>query len=273
MRNIGLVLVQSAPRVAYEPLISGIEHGLEEMFVKSGMSLVTRVVRDRAAELEVYRYWHATTAVDAVVLVRLRQREERIDFLKHLGIPFVAVADTLEVGDFSAVTIDSGSMMREAVSYLSSHGHADIAYVKAPEETVLSDTRTKMFINEARRIGIRGRVVSAELTEAGSHQVTTRLISDDEPRPSAIIYDDDVTAVAGLEAIKSLGLRVPDDVAVLAWNDSVQCQSATPPVTALSDQAHMIGVLAATSLMQALESGERTVLEVPDSFVVQRMSA
>jgi LacI family transcriptional regulator, repressor for deo operon, udp, cdd, tsx, nupC, and nupG len=273
MRNVGLVLVQSAPRVAYEPLISGIGHGLEEMFVKSGMCLVTRVVRDRSAELDVYRYWHASGAVDAVILVRLRQDDERITFLKQLKIPFAAIADTLEVGDFSAVTIDSASMMREAVAYLTSRGHADIAYVKAPEDTVLSDVRTRMFLQEARSSGFRGRVVSTELTEDGSHEVTTRLMSEGDNRPTAVIYDDDVTAVAGLETIQSLGLAVPEGVAVMAWNDSVRCQSATPPVTAMSDQAHRIGILAATCLIQAVESDARTIVGAPDSFIVQRVSA
>jgi DNA-binding LacI/PurR family transcriptional regulator len=273
MRNIGLVLVQRGPRVAYEPLISGVEHGLEETFVRSDMCLVTRVVHDRSAELDVYRHWYASGAVDAVVLVRLRRDDERVTFLKQLKIPFAAIADAGEVGDFSAVTIDSASMMRAAVAYLTSRGHRDIAYVKAPEDTVLSDVRGRTFLDEATGSGLRGRVVSTELSEDGTDEVTALLMTAGADRPTAVIYDDDVTAVAGLETIGSLGLSVPGDVAVMALNDSVRCQSATPSVTAMSDEAHQIGILAARCLTQSVESRSLNVVGAPDSFIVQRASA
>lgn len=273
MKNIGLVLVQPGPRVAYEPLISGIEHGLEEMFVKSGMCLVTRVVHDRAAELEVYRYWHSTEAVDAVILVRLRADDERVRLLTRLKVPFAVIADAGQENGYSAVTIDSVSMMRTVVSYLASRGRSDIVYVKAPVETVLSEVRAKTFLRETAATGVRGRVVDAELTEDRAHQVTRELMSDPAGRPSAMVFDDDVTAVAGLETIRSFGLIVPEDVAVLAWNDSVRCQSATPSITAMSDRAHQIGLLAAGCLIRAAQSGKRIVVNAPDSFVVQRASA
>jgi DNA-binding LacI/PurR family transcriptional regulator len=271
--NIGLVLLQAAPRVSYQPLISGIGHGLEEGLVRSGMTLVTRVVHDRAAELDVYRHWHSSGSVDAVVLVRLRHDDERIRFLQQLGIPFAAIADTDEVGDFSAVTIDSAAMMREAVEYLTSRGHSDIAYVKAPEDTVLADVRTRIFLQESRSAGFRGRVVSTELTEEDAHEATVRLMTEEDTPPTAVIYDDDVTAVEGLKTIQGLAFAVPETVAVFAWNDSVRCQSATPPVTALSDEAHGIGLLAAQCLIDSVTSGERTVLSATNSFIVQRMSA
>jgi DNA-binding LacI/PurR family transcriptional regulator len=273
MKNIGLVLVQPGPRVSHEPLISGIEHGLEETLVKSGMCLVTRVVHEQSAELDVYRYWHASNAVDAVVLIRLRQDDERITFLKQLKIPFAAVVDALEIEDFSAVTVDSSSMMKAAVAYLVARDHRDIAYVKAPAGAVLSDIRARTFCDETERAGIQGRVVSAELTEDGAREATAQLMSQPDGRPTAVIYDDDVTAVAGLETIRSLGLSVPGEVAIMAWNDSVRCQSATPPLTAMSDEANRIGVLAATCLIDAVESGDNVLIAAPNSFIVQRASA
>jgi LacI family transcriptional regulator, repressor for deo operon, udp, cdd, tsx, nupC, and nupG len=273
MKNIGLVLVQPGPRVAHEPLISGISHGLEETFVRAGMRLVTRVVRERSAELDVYRYWHASGAVDAVVLVRVRHDDDRVRFLGQLKIPFAAIVDEVEVGDFSAVTVDSASMMRSALGYLTSRGYSNVVYVKAPEDTVLSDIRARRFVAEAETSHFRGRVVSAELTADGASAATRELMADADDRPDAIIFDDDVTAVAGLETIQSLGIAVPSEVAVIAWNDSVLCQSATPSITALSDQAHQIGTLAATCLIDSVATGAVTIVSASDSFIVQRASA
>ena len=273
MKNVGLVLVQPGPRAVHEPLMSGISHGLEETFARAGMRLVTRVARDRSAELDVYRYWHASGAVDAVILVRVQHEDDRVTFLKQLKIPFAAVVDTGEVGDFSAVTVDSASMMRSALAYLAARGYSNVVYVKAPEDTVLSDIRARMFVEETNASSLRGRVVTAELTADGAGDATRYVVAEGDDRPDAIIFDDDVTAVAGLSTIQSLGLAVPVDVAVMAWNDSVRCQSATPSITALSDQAHQIGTLAATCLIDSVASGAITILSAADSFIVQRASA
>ncbi len=273
MKNIGLVVVQPGPRALHEPLMSGISHGLEETFARAGMRLVTRVVRDAAAELDVYRYWHASGAVDAVILVRVRHEDERVTFLGQLKVPFAAIVDTDEVGDFSAVTVDSASMMQSVLAYLESRGYSNAAYVKAPEETVLSDIRARMFLVEPSGSTLSRHVLNAELTAEGASEATRQLLADDAERPDAIIFDDDVTAVAGLATIQSLGLRVPADVAVIAWNDSVLCQSATPSITALSDQAHQIGTLAARCLMDSVTTGSPTIIRAADSFIVQRASA
>lgn len=271
MKNIGLVLVQPGPRVAHEPLISGISHGLEETFVRAGMRLVTRVVREASAELDVYRYWHASGAVDAIVLVRVRHDDERVRFLQQLKIPFAAIVDVSEVGDFSAVTIDSASMMRSALRYLASTGRTHVAYVKS-DDAVLSDIRAQTFLDETAALQIQGEVVMAELTADGATEVSRQLMRG-EGSPNAIIFDDDVTAAAGLDTIQALGVAVPEGVAVIAWNDSVRCQSAVPSITALSDEAHHIGALAATCLIDSAASDSVTVVAAPDSFIVQRASA
>jgi DNA-binding LacI/PurR family transcriptional regulator len=273
MKNIGLVLVQPGPRAVHEPLMSGISHGLEETFARAGMRLVTRVVRDSSAELDVYRYWHASGAVDAVVLVRVRHEDDRVVFLRQLKIPFAAVVDAAEVGNFSAVTVNSASMMQSTLSYLASRGYSKVVYVKAPEDTVLSDIRARMFLAETVGSPLQGQVLSAELTAEGASEATRLLVTEPAERPDAIIFDDDVTAVAGLSTILSLGLAVPGDVAVIAWNDSVLCQSATPSITALSDQAHQIGTLAANCLIDSVAKGAITIVSAADSFIVQRASA
>lgn len=273
MKNIGLVLVQSNLPVVHEPLMSGISHGLEETFVRSGMSLVTRVVHSRPEEFDVYRHWCESSAVEAVVLVRVAHADDRIDFLRDLGMPFVAIVDVSEVGDFSAVTIDSATMMRSVLAYLTSHGHTDIVYVRSDEDTVVSDIRARTFLEEAAASHHRGRVFTAPLTADGASTAARSVIAEGGETRKAIILDDDVTAAAALETIKTAGVAVPDRIAVLAWNDSVRCQSASPSITALSDEAHHIGALAAACLITSVASGVVTIVAAADSFIVQRASA
>ena len=271
MKDIGLVLVQPTPPVAHEPLISGVEHGLEETLIRAGMRLVTRVVRDAAAELDVYRYWHKTKAVDAVVLVRFGPGDKRVAFLDKLGVPFAAIADESQLGEFSAVAIDYAGMMRTLVAHLTGRGHTRIVFVSGSDELELSSVRARAFLAEAARGGFAGTVVSTELTAEASRAATRDILAADE-RPTAIIYDDDITAAAGLLAIQELGLTVPGDVAVVAWNDSVRCQSAKPSITAMSNEAHTVGILVGECLLTTVEKSSVTVLHAPHSFIVERAS-
>ncbi len=269
MKDIGLVLVQPTPQVAHEPLISGVEHGLEEILIKSDMRLVTRVVRDSAAELAVYRSWNTSKAVDAVVLVRLTRGDRRIAFLEKLGVPFAAIADESQLGDFSAVAIDYAGMMHALVAHLTDRGHTKIVFVSGAEE--LSSIRAAAFLAEARAGGFDGHVRKPDPAAGGSDAVTREILADDDP-PTAIVYDDDLSAAAGLVTIQALGLSVPGDVAVVAWNDSVRCQSAKPSITAMSNEAHTVGMLVGQSLLETVATGEATLLHAPNSFIVERES-
>jgi DNA-binding LacI/PurR family transcriptional regulator len=273
MKDIGLVLVQHTPLAAHEPLISGVEHGLEEILVRSDMRLVTRVVRDLDSELDVYRYWHATNAVEAVVLVRLTRQDRRVTFLNQLKVPFVAIADQSQIGDFSAVTIDNTGMMRSVVDYLTARGKVKIAYVSGPEDVELSSIRVQAFLAESTDGRFEASVIRAEQSNDGGASATREALSNERGRPTAIIYDDDVAAATGVETITALGLAIPEDVAIVAWNDSVRCQGAIPPITAMSNEAHRIGVLTARALIETMGSGARVVQAADPSFIVDRASA
>lgn len=266
MTDIGLVLVQSAPRVAHDPLISGIGHGLEEILIRSDRRVVTRVVRDSAAEADVYRAWSEHGAVDGVVLVRLRSDDLRPALLADLGLPFSAIVDEDPIGGFPAVVLDTRSTMRAAIEHLVSRGHVDIAFAFGLEG---SATRSIQFLEETRGQGLRGRLVPGDPTpEGGARSVSDTLALD--PVPTAIVFDDDVTAVAGLEELRARGVAVPDSMAVVSLTDSVLCQSSAPPITAPSSEAHAVGLLAGRSLIEFLDTGDVLQLRAPSTFIVER---
>lgn len=268
MKDIGLVLVQSARRVAHDPLISGLGHGLEEILVKSDRRLVTRVVPDAKAEAKVYRSWKSSGAVDAIVLLGVAAKDPRPALLDSLELPFSAVVDEAVAGAFSAVVVAGAATMRTILDHLVGRGYDDIVYVSGEDA---AGTRTTTFVDVTTERGLRGRVVSSPLTREGATAATTAILAL-EPRPTAIIFDDDVTAVTGLQVLQGRGVSVPDDVAVVAWNDSVLCQASTPPLTAVGNETHAIGQLVGRALIELEATGERTHLRSPAPFIVERSS-
>ncbi|MCT9138217.1 substrate-binding domain-containing protein, partial [Streptomyces violarus] len=73
--------------------------------------------------------------------------------------------------------------------------------------------------------------------------------------PTAIVYDNDIMAVAGLSVAAEMGLRVPDDVSLLAWDDSQLCRLTHPTLSAMSHDVHGFGAEVARTLFSVITEG------------------
>src|SRR5690606_14605312 len=80
----------------------------------------------------------------------------------------------------------------------------------------------------------------------------TRELLTSPTRPTALIYDNDVMAIAGLAVAQEMGLAVPGDLSIVAWDDSPLCQLVHPPLTALSRDIPAYGAHAARRLLDVI---------------------
>jgi LacI family repressor for deo operon, udp, cdd, tsx, nupC, and nupG len=107
---------------------------------------------------------------------------------------------------------------------------------------------------------------------ASGHAATVELLQAGL-RPTAIVYDNDLMALSGLQAARGLGVDVPGELSVVAWDDSALCQLAVPALSAMSHDVERIGELAATAVLGTFEpAGSATVLEAPRARIVARSS-
>jgi DNA-binding LacI/PurR family transcriptional regulator len=268
MRNVGVVLAKPKPLVGYEPLTTDLFDGLNEVATQAGMRVVTRVVLDVERELEVYRDWHASGAVDGVVLLGIARDDTRITELHALGVPFVAVIDLAQSGNFSAVTIDNSAVMSRVMGYLVARGHTRIGFVSGPEEIESNYHRVRAFTAHARAFDVEMTVFHHEEGSAATAAVLHAASLRD--RPTALILGDDVAAVESLGALASVGLNVPTDMSVVAWNDATRCQLAQPAITAMSNEARNVGVLVGECLIELAAGASDITRSVPSAFVVER---
>lgn len=90
--------------------------------------------------------------------------------------------------------------------------------------------------------------------------------------PTAVVCDNDLMALAVLAELAERGVAVPQDISVVAWDDSALCQLAVPPLSAMSHDVGRIGELAARALLDALAGAEPAVHEAPAAQFVERGS-
>ena len=158
-----------------------------------------------------------------------------------------------------------------AVQHLVDLGHRRIAHVSGPKDFVHERARRRGVRRAAAAHGVEVVTVEASYTGPQAGQVTHQLLSAGSP-PTAVIYGSDVMALAGLAVAAECQVRVPRDLSVLSWDDSMLTTLVHPSVTALHRDTPAYGALAAGVLLDLARGRNRGLVQVQPSSLQVRSS-
>ncbi|MGC4896386.1 LacI family DNA-binding transcriptional regulator [Micromonospora sp. DT31] len=254
-KAVGLALCRPARTLGIEPFFMALISGVEAELSARSYALTLQVVADQEAEIAVYRGWWAERRVDGVLVCDLRTDDRRVPALEELQLPAVVIGGPGHTGSLASVWSDDAAALVEAVEYLAALGHRRIARVGGLPTLLHTEIRTEAFTGVCRRLGLHETsTVWSDYTGEEGARATRRLLSSAH-RPTAVIYDNDVMAVAGLAVAQEMGLAVPGDLSIVAWDDSPLCRLVHPPLTALGRDIPAYGAHAARRLL-AVVAGE-----------------
>ena len=245
--------------------------GAEDVLAERGITLLLKVVGDLDEEVATLRRWRETGRVAGVIVADLVPDDQRLNALREIGLPAVVLGPPLLAPGFATVTTDNASTMREAMDYLTGAGHRCIGRVTGPHAFMHTAIRDDAFADAGIRLAIETRTAIGDYTAEGGARATEQLIAA-TPRPTAIIFDNDVMAIAGLDVIRRAGHSIPEDVAILAWNDSVHCQLATPPLSALLFDLPGYGAQTARVLLDVFDGATDLSEEAEPPQLMERAS-
>ncbi|MFG1909322.1 LacI family DNA-binding transcriptional regulator [Kribbella sp. NPDC048928] len=247
--TFGLVLARSPQTLIEEPYFMGFVGGVESVLSEHSYALALQVVADLDEELATYRKWSAERRVDGVLVVDLRVADPRIPVLRKLGLPAVLVGDPALAEGMPCVWTDSTAAMNAALEHVAALGHRVIARIAGPPEFGDVWIRDQAFDAAVRRLALTATTHHTDYSAAQGATATHAALADG---PTAIAYDNDLMAVAGLAVIQALDLHIPDDITLVAWDDSPLCRITHPTLTALSHNVVGYGAEAARHLFAAL---------------------
>ena len=253
----GLALSRPARILGIEPFFMELISGVEAELSARSYALTLQVVADTEAEIAVYRRWWGERRVDGVFLCDLRVDDDRVPALETLQLPAVVIGGPDHTGSLPSIWSDDASALVETVEYLVAMGHRRIARVGGLPGLLHTEIRADAFTDVCRRLGLNQCVtVPSDYTGEEGARATRRLLST-AARPTAMIYDNDVMAIAGLAVAQEMGLAVPGDLSIVAWDDSPLCRLVHPPLTALGRDIPAYGAHAARQLLATI-AGEPT---------------
>lgn len=267
----GLVLARSPRVLASEPFYMEFVAGIESVLSERSSALLLQVVPDIDSELAVYRRWWSEQRVDAAILVDLRIDDPRIVLLKELELPAVCVGAVGHAGGLTTVWIDETKAMTAAVHYLASLGHRHLGRVAGMGDLGHTKVRGAAFTAACRNLGLRAEIVHTDFSADGG-RAATRTLMDSADRPTALMFDNDLMAVSSLGALSELGVDVPGEVSVLAWDGSPLCEITHPQLSAMSHDVVAFGAHVARRLVDLVDGAAPAAFEEQTPTLLARGS-
>lgn len=200
---------------------------------------------------------------------------ELIAWLDRQGIPCARIGHR-EGGAYVDVFMDDGGAMRESAQHLLKLGHRRIGFLAGPLDYGPSQQRRVAFRETLAEAGLpqaAGPIGAGNFYFDMAVGVLETMFAEPDP-PTAIIADNDKMAFAALHVAASLGIKVPDDLSIISFEDTPGVRFSVPPLTAIRQPtAAMIGKACAQLI--ALSKGEdgRGAFELPYEFRVRATTA
>ncbi|MFI6279860.1 LacI family DNA-binding transcriptional regulator [Streptomyces sp. NPDC050988] len=255
---IGLAICRPAKLLGLEPFYMEFISGVESVLTEHSCSLLLRLVRTVEEEVGLQDSWWRGKQISGSILVDFRADDPRVPAVERLGMPVVAVGHPSLTGGLTSVWTDDATAVTEAVRYLAALGHRRVARVGGAAALGHTAIRTAAFDEAARVLELAGaqQVATDFSGDAGARATRSLLTAAVGDRPTAIVYDNDIMAVAGLSVAAEMGLSVPGDVSLLAWDDSQLCRLTHPTLSAMSHDVHGFGAEVARTLFDVVTGAE-----------------
>jgi DNA-binding LacI/PurR family transcriptional regulator len=206
--------------------------------------------------------------VDGFILMTSEMKRDHIELLRSMGAPFIAWGWGGE--DCCSVCGDDRRGGRIATEHLLSAGRRRIAFLGGYRIEREVKQRYEGYSEALKQAGLDSKacVVYADYSEALAERETARLLERD-PGIDAIFANSDYMAIAAIRWLKASGRRVPDDVAVIGYDDLAIASYVTPKLTTVSQRVPLAGRMLARDLVAYLEKGVVTHTEMPVELIVR----
>ncbi|MFC0532245.1 LacI family DNA-binding transcriptional regulator [Phytohabitans kaempferiae] len=241
--SIALVLPETATRVfSDDPLFPGIVRGVSQELEAADRQLVLMMAGSAASHDRIERYAMGRH-VDGVMFASMHGMDPLPGTLARIGMPAVCSGRPLAAGAAAAVPyvdIDHVTGVASAIQHLLDAGRQRIATIAGPQDMVAGIERLAGYRQALRGSRHRSIVAVGDFTrESGA--IAMRQLLDDDPALDAVFVASDLMADGALRTLREAGRRVPDDVAVIGFDDAEFARYTDPPLTTIRQPIIDIG--------------------------------
>src|SRR5438094_3066681 len=245
------------------PFFASVARGVEDVAQEHGYTVVLCNSDETAWRETACLNALETRAVDGVLLASAGVADEHLSRLVQAGFPIVLVDRDLPELGAPAVLLDNEGAAYSAVWHLITRGHQRIAMLSGRAAISTTTERVAGYRRALREAGVEmddRLVVSGESTSEGG-TIAANAVLDLDERPSAIFSGNNLMTIGALQTIVNRGLLVPDDVALVGFDDFPfpWSDAFRPHLTTVAQPTYELGRRAAELLVQRLKKSPRSI--------------
>jgi LacI family transcriptional regulator, galactose operon repressor len=255
------VLIPDITNPLFPPILRGIEDRLDEAGYTSLIVNTDNDAERERSRLEAMR----ARQVDGFISATARLDRELLAEIGVAGTPLVLVNRSLEDGSVPTVTVNDRQGIRLAVEHIAALGHTRIGHLGGPQNISTGHRRHLGFLEAIRAAGLKApskhvRFARWFIEEEGARVCADLL--DAAPGLTAIVAANDLLALGCYDTLEARGLRCPQDISIVGFNDMPFIDRLRPPLTSVRVPQREIGTVAADLLLQRLDDGSQSAREI-----------
>lgn len=269
---LGLIIPEAVSTLFTDPFFSLLISGITHACYAQGYHLMLSLFTTSEQEAELSAQLLQGGYLDGVILASTRLGDPLMARLLEGSIPFVLVGRHPDPR-VSYVDADNVAGARMAVEYLLRQGHTRVATITGPLNMAAGQDRLEGYKQalRARHLPIDEHlIVEGDFTEQGGMAAMGQLLELAE-RPTAVFVAGDTMAMGALKAVKDAGLRVPEDITLVGFDDLPQVAYLDPPLTTVRQPIAQLGETAVHILLDLIRYGRERVQRIvlPTELVVR----
>lgn len=269
--SMALIMPETANRVFSDGVLPGIIHGVGQELDAADKQLVLMMAGSAAGHDRVERY-ASGRHVDGVMFASMHGADPLPGQLARLGIPVVVNGRPLGRSAVPYVDVDHIGGVRAAVRHLLDSGRTRIATIAGPQDMVAGIDRLTGYRAELQGSDRRSIVAVGDFTRESGATAMRQLLEDD-PQLDAVFVASDLMAHGAIGALRELGRRVPEDVAVIGFDDIEMAQYTEPPLTTVRQPIVELGRELARQILRVVNGDEPALSVILPTELVLRASA
>jgi DNA-binding LacI/PurR family transcriptional regulator len=247
-------------------ILGGVSNGL----AKQGYDLL--VIHVNPQDTKWAHQYFDTGRVDGFILMTSTRKQTHVKALTEIDAPFIIWGVPQPNQKYCSVTGDNFNGGKLAAEHLISNGRQKIAFIGGPAYELEVQHR---FEGYKSALHAAGRSIDATLVEYGDFSNTSgaeamQRLLEKTPELDAVFVNSDLMAIAAMDAIRETGRHVPDDIAVVGYDDLSIAEHSNPPLTTIRQNIPLAGMLLAQNLIQYLQSGLATNVSIPVQLIIRK---
>lgn len=252
---IGLVLPRSVSSFFADPYFPRLTQGIAQACNQYNYTLGLFLIGTKEDEEKIFPRVTRKGLLDGILVQSGQFGDQLIDRLVNSNVPLVIVGRPFHTNDLSFIDVDNVKAAYNAVSHLARLGYQRIGTITGMINSTVSIDRKEGYLKalaEHGRIMDKSLIVEGDFTETSGYDAMQRLLP---AKPDAVFAASDIMAIGAMRAAREAGLRIPDDIAFVGFDDLRIATLPDPQLTTVRQPISQFGFKAVEILIDLIENG------------------